>query len=120
MWDIHGVPDKIVKQVACWLIDQGAVYVCCLGHDSKRLHDAVDWEDIIRQAFDTPVIVTTWHERGLLNDALFFVLKCTEPYGDYAVGCSSTIAISIGNSVWAASAREAFTDSELFSDKHVG
>jgi hypothetical protein len=55
------------------LLSQGAVYLLCWGPDCERVHDIID-DTLIGEAepiprFDTS-IMTTWHDREPLDDAL--------------------------------------------------
>lgn len=47
------------------------------------------------------VIMTTWHDKETLEEALWFFVNCSSPDAAYADSCHAGIAITIGNSHWA-------------------
>jgi hypothetical protein len=117
VWDAAAAADDAVRQVAKWLVNMGAVYVCCWGSDCERVHDAVDTEDISRNPSCDRVIMTTWHDKVPLDEAIYFALNTAWPDEGYAEGCGSTLAVCIGNETWAASVRSAFSDPRGFSNR---
>jgi hypothetical protein len=87
------------------LIKSGLVYLCTWGNDCERIHDIVD-EEIVsleieqtRNVNDDNVIMTTWHNKESLKDALWFFLKNTMPTEKYYNECKSALVLIIGNSI---------------------
>ena len=93
-----------------WLLNRGAVYVCCWGTDCERVHDAIDTAAIARNPSCDPVVMTTWHDEEPLAKAVFFALNCTSPDDGYAEGCDALLAVFIGNAAGADTVRAAFAD----------
>lgn len=108
-WDARGVSDEAIRRIAARLLDEGAVYLCCWGPDCERVHDLVDAVDIARNPSCEPVVMTTWHAREPLSDAIWFALNCAYPDVGYEEGCRSVLAISIGNVAWSAEIRAALS-----------
>src|SRR5262245_20885304 len=75
VWDAEEASDKSLAQVANWLLDKGAVYVCSWGSDCERVHDAIDTADISRNPSCDPVVMTTWHSKESLAEAVYFALN---------------------------------------------
>ena len=117
VWDATAATGQAVDRVAEWLLTAGAVYVCCWGPDCERVHDAVDAADIRHNPDCDPVVMTTWHDGEPLAEAVYFALNTTRPDGRYAEGCTSAVAVCIGNPVWADAVRSAFADPRGFSKR---
>jgi hypothetical protein len=49
-------------------------------------------------SFTEPVIMTTWHEKDSLDEALWFFLTTAWPDDAYSDNCKSSLAIVVGNS----------------------
>jgi hypothetical protein len=117
-WDAAGVPSESIGRLARHLITNGCVYICAWGPDCERVHDIFDETDMELHAGDDAVVMSTWHDREPLSEAIWFALNSTWPDEAYADGCNSVVGISIGNSGWTAEMSEAFKDPRAFS-KHV-
>jgi hypothetical protein len=115
VWDASAAAQAAVDRLAAWLIAAGAVHVCCWGPDCERAHDAVDAADLRKNPDSDPVVMTTWHDREPLADTVYFVLNTARPDERYTEGCTSTVAVCIGNPVWAGAVRSAFADPRGFS-----
>jgi hypothetical protein len=73
------------------LLQLGCPYLCTWGPDSERVHDIMDEESAGNNPpqSDQGCVMTTWHEKESLRDALSFFLDCTCPDGAYAPnGCA--------------------------------
>jgi hypothetical protein len=119
LWDAEKVPDKILAQAANWLLNKGAVYFCCWGSDCERVHDAIDSVNISRNPSCDRVLMTTWHSREPLSEAVYFALNTAWPDEGYAEGCRSVIAVCISNVRNAEAARAAFVDPRGFSSRQL-
>lgn len=83
-----------IAKLAGNLIQSGCVYFCAWGIDCERVHDIFD-----ESCYEIdPVIMTTWHEKDSLDEALWFFLASTWPDDGYFDNCQSSLAIVIGNS----------------------
>ncbi|MEQ1716003.1 MAG: hypothetical protein ABL907_08470 [Hyphomicrobium sp.] len=66
------------RDLARQLIGAGAFYVCTWGIDCERMHDAVDNAGMEREQLEPrsleeyPVVMTTWHSKESLDEALWF------------------------------------------------
>ena len=116
-WDADKASDKMLAQVANWLLNKGAVYVCCWGRDCERVHDAIDTADIDRNPSCDPVVMTTWHSKEPLADAVYFALNTAWPDEGYAVGCGCVLAVCVDNHEMAEAVRGAFADPRGFSNR---
>jgi len=107
-WDAREATDAEIGAIAERLLAAGCVYAVCFGPDSERVHDAFD-ETRERRA-GGPFVMTTWHDREPLAEAIYFSLNCATPDDeDYVVDeCRSVIGIAVGSPEWAAELREAF------------
>ena len=96
-----GLDHTIISSIALTLLRAGAVYFCCYGPDSERVHDIID-EQIVQSAIeeDGSVIMTTWHSEETLQDALWFFVTNSFPDDKYLNTCRAGVAISCGNSSW--------------------
>jgi hypothetical protein len=51
---------------------------------------------------DIGCLMTTWHAKESLAEAVEFFLTCTVPDEEYApVGCAYGLAVSVGSTEWA-------------------
>lgn len=82
------------------LIDRGCAYFCAWGPDCERLHDIMDQRVIGDNPPETDIgcLMTTWHARESLAEAVDFFLTCTVPDEEYApAGCPFGLAVAIGS-----------------------
>jgi len=100
-----------VSELVDPLIDAGCVYFCCWGPDCERVHDIIDESD----PYTDSVVMTTWHDKDTLEDALWFFLNVTWPDAKFENSFNASLAISIGSSEWASSTRSALEDPRAFS-----
>jgi hypothetical protein len=86
------------------LIDLGCAYFCAWGPDCERVHDIMD-EQVIGEnppATDIGCLMTTWHAKESLAEAVDFFLTCTVPDEEYAPdGCRYGLAVVVGSTDWA-------------------
>lgn len=94
-------------------LKQGMVYFCAWGPDCERFHDVVDevilGDDLGKRLFKGPntqdTVMTTWHARDTLDDALDFFLNFACPTDGFAADSDYWLAICINNSDWATAIR---------------
>ena len=113
-WDATGVPVNTVSSLVARLLRAGASYFVCWGADCERVHDIID-ETVCDpdSDFGAPAdscIMTTWHDRDPLREALFFFLVNTWPDEPYVDSTRSALAVSIGSPEWAAEIAAALDD----------
>lgn len=102
------------------LLEKGAVYLCFWGKGSERFHDIVDEVEVEMETFEKPcparhngTLMTTWHEKESLDEALWFLLSCAWPLDNEIESCS-TVVITIGNESWASSIASRLENMEQF------
>ena len=115
--DPTGVPDEVIANAARHLLSAGCVYFCTWGPDCERVHDLVD--DAIRERIpdetqDT-VILTTWHARETLDEALWFSVFTACPADAYANACGAVVAIVVGNDAWSSAVMSRLNDPVRFN-----
>ncbi|MCW8139562.1 MAG: hypothetical protein KIT58_11745 [Planctomycetota bacterium] len=109
----RSVGDTSVMEAARRSLASGLCYLVAWGPDCERVHDLFD-RVIVDEHFRgtetvESVIMTTWHERDSLEDALAFFLGAATPADDYRATCRSWLAVSIGSDDWAARIASALT-----------
>jgi hypothetical protein len=85
------------------LLHLGCAYPCTWGPDCQRVHDIMDEEIVGDNPPDTDWgdVMTTWHSKDSLEDALQFFLTCTTPDEVFAPdACSSGLIITVGSTEW--------------------
>ena len=102
--DAREVSDTEIAGLCSHLLQLGCAYFCAWGPDCERVHDLMDQENISAHPMgDRGVLMTTWHANDDLQDALFFLLNCTDPDENYAPnGCDSALIVAIGRPDWSA------------------
>jgi hypothetical protein len=117
-WDARGVPVDVVSTLVERLLTAGACYFVCWGPDCERVHDIIDEIDADPRselgAPDGSVIMTTWHSREPLSEALWFFLRWANPDDHYYDSTRSAMAVSIGSEAWAAELSAALADPDDF------
>ena len=86
------------------LVDRGCAYFCVWGPDCERVHDIMDARVVGDNPPETDIgcLMTTWHARESLAEAIDFFLTCTVPDEEYApAGCPFGLAVVIGSPDWA-------------------
>ena len=86
------------------LIDHGCAYYCAWGPECERVHDIMDGLVVGDNPPETYIgcLMTTWHEKESLAEAVDFFLMCTVPNEEFApIGCSFGLAVVVGSEDWA-------------------
>jgi hypothetical protein len=72
----QAVSDDWRNDVAAWLVDNGCLYFIAWGLDCELWHDSVDWAVLEDFDFgdipDDRFVMTTWHDKEPLSEALWF------------------------------------------------
>jgi hypothetical protein len=116
VWDAVTASVDEISSVARKLLDAGAVYISTWGQDCGRVHDIIDEVIVGPEPTDSegPVVMTTWHEREELEEAIWFVLVAAVPDQEFQTECAATLAIAIGSPMAAAQVRKAFESPTVF------
>ena len=73
--DTRGAPTAALTRIAEALLATGVRYTCCWGPDCERFHDCFD--DAGHLLGVSNELMTTWHAKESLSDALFFAVHAT-------------------------------------------
>jgi hypothetical protein len=120
--NITDVSTEMVSDFALAALNQGMVYFCSWGPDCERFHDIVDEvlveDDIGEQKFAGPnssdVIMTTWHAKDSLEDAIDFFATCAAPTDGFASDSDFRLVICVANQQWAAQTNESLQSAQFF------
>jgi hypothetical protein len=97
-FSVYNVGD--LNNLAKKMLDAGVVYVCTWGNDCEKMHDIFD-EIIVEREIDKggdgTCILTTWHSKDTLDEALWFALCSAFPDDKYKDMCRSILAMTIGD-----------------------
>jgi len=112
--DASSLSNEALRNAAKALLDRGMAYLCAWGPDCERLHDQFDLERVPEEP-EGRVVMTTWHTRESLSEALWFFANCAEPNEGFEAHCTDFVAISVANEQWARDIRV-----DLIEGKVVG
>lgn len=118
--DARSVSDAAIQQLAESLALSGLANLCTWGPDCERVHDISDRTFLdkgLQPQTDDDVIITSWHDRQSLEDALQFFLYNSEPTECYSSSCGTGMAITIGSREWRSIIEEALSDVRAFKWK---
>jgi hypothetical protein len=105
-WD---APEKTPQQLMSFfrpLVDRGLVYFCAWGSRCEAVHDAVDQCDIQKHheagkaLCNDSIVMTTWHARESLQEALWFFKTCAMPAESFDPSNCDRFAVAVGNLNW--------------------
>lgn len=105
-WDAEDASPETIEILARRLLAAGCVYICCWGRGCSKVHDVFDLVSIER-GDEAPVVMSTWHERESLGDAIWFALFVAEPDGSFSQRCGSVLGVSIASPEYARQIRVA-------------
>jgi hypothetical protein len=113
---------KALSDFALAALNQGMVYFCSWGPDCERFHDIVDEvvveDDIGAQKFAGPnsrdTVMTTWHAKDSLEDAIDFFATCAVPTDGFAPDSDFRLVICVANQQWAARANKSLQSAKFF------
>jgi hypothetical protein len=97
--DATDIQNEELGTVAKALLQAGMVYLCAWGPDCERVHDLFD-EERDPDEVDNRIVMTTWHSKESLFDALSFFVNRAFPADGFQADSFSWIAISVGNKEW--------------------
>jgi hypothetical protein len=93
------INDDTLRKTAKSLLGSGVAYFCVWGPDCERVHDQFDLERLPEP--QGPVVMTTWHAKESLSEALWFFANCVEPDEGFGVNCADWVALSVASDSWA-------------------
>jgi hypothetical protein len=98
-----------IGYVAEDLVGKGLAYLCAWGPGCERVHDIFD-EIIVEMdpELNNGVILTTWHSKEPLQEALWFFVNSAFPNEAYEGTCHAWIAAPVGRPEWEKTVRVAF------------
>jgi len=103
-WDAHSSVQTAVDGLFRPLLDRGLAYFCAWGHGCEDVHDTVD-ECVVERELEVGeagyTLMTTWHDKEPLEEALEFFSMCAIPSEDQLRGDFERFAVAVGNSGWA-------------------
>ncbi|MGH9588503.1 MAG: DUF7684 family protein, partial [Acidobacteriaceae bacterium] len=97
--DATTIPDETIRSAAKFLVERGLAYFCAWGPDCERVHDLLDQERM-REEPEGRCVITTWHAKESLSQALSFFSNCVEPDDGFIANCKDWVALSVSNKAW--------------------
>jgi hypothetical protein len=112
-----------ISEFANATLSKGMVYFCAWGPGCERLHDIVDEvvveDDLKERKLASPgphdVVMTTWHGKETLEEALQFFATCAVPTDGYAENSSYRVVVSLANPEWESIARKFLKQTDFFA-----
>jgi len=117
--DTLETPADSICAFAIAALHAGMVYFSAWGRGCERFHDVVD-ECLAEPGLNVvgttanDVVMTTWHDKDSLDEALNFFATCTVPTDGFSEDSDLGLVVCVGHPEWAASARR-FLRAEDFS-----
>jgi hypothetical protein len=106
------------NEVASWLVESGCLYFIAWGVDCEAWHDTVDWT--VLEVFDfadipdDKFIMTTWHDKEPLSEALWFAGNCAS-HPD--IDLSETVIVHVAREELPAATLELYRESQVMADE---
>jgi len=107
--DAAAIDAEEIRKIAKLLLDRGIAYFCVWGPACERVHDLFDLERLPKEPRDR-VVMTTWHSKESLSEALWFFEHCAEPAEGFAANCRDWVALSVESTSWAQQIRAALIE----------
>lgn len=119
--DVTGDTTEVISEFTLAALKRGMVYFSSWGPDCSRFHDIVDevilGDDLEERLFvganAEDHILTTWHERDRLHEALDFFINWAQPTGDFKIDSDYWVAVCVNNPEWAAVIRRQLGQAEF-------
>ncbi|WP_093018238.1 DUF7684 family protein [Sphingobium sp. YR768] len=105
-------------EVASWLLGSGCLYFIAWGVACEEWHDAVDWT--VLEAFDfgdipdDRFVMTTWHDKEPLSEALWFAGNCASHPN---VELADTLIVHVTREEQRAATLQLYSESQLTADE---
>ncbi|HEX7821826.1 MAG TPA: hypothetical protein VF463_14550 [Sphingobium sp.] len=105
------------NDVASWLVETGCLYFIAWGVACEAWHDAVDWANLNVFDFgdipDDRFIMTTWHDKEPLSEALWFAGNCAS---HPSVEFTDTVIVHVAQDERRAATLELYGESQEMTD----
>ena|SRR5882762_1657429 len=119
--DVTSDTTEAISEFTLAALKTGMAYFCAWGPDCSRFHDIVDevilGDDLGERLFvgqnPEDIIMTTWHERDQLHEALDFFINWAQPAGDFGINSDHWVAVCVNNPEWAAEIRRQLGQAEF-------
>jgi len=81
------------------VLDRGCVYLCVWGHGCEHVHDTMDDIVLERELNGGPeqTIMSTWHDKQSLEEAVDFALLHAVPDDALLQGCDAIVLAAVGD-----------------------
>jgi hypothetical protein len=93
------INNEALGKTAKSLLERGCVYFCAWGPDCERVHDQFDLQRMPKEPKGM-VVMTTWHSKESLSNALWFFASCAEPGEGFESECTDWVAVSVREEAW--------------------
>lgn len=120
--DVTRLSANALADFARSALRSGMVLFCAWGHGCEKFHDIVD--EVIaddyagERNFAGPTakdaVMTTWHDDETLEEALHYFITLALPTEGLMPNSNYRMAICVGNSAWAAKAKQALESANSF------
>lgn len=109
----QGVSEVWRNEVAAWLVNTGCLYFIAWGVSCEVWHDSVDWAVLENFNFgdvpDERFVMTTWHDKEPLSEALWFAGNCAS---HPVVDLEETVIVHVAPEERRIGLMDAYRDSE--------
>ncbi len=99
--DTSTLDTQLMFEAADRLLGAGAVYVCCWGPGCERAHDIFDEQAIERYGDAPGVIMTTWHAKESLREAVWYAVNSAFADDEFKDGQNRVVLATAGSTAWA-------------------
>ena len=120
--DANKITTDSIYDFAQKVVEFGVAYVCVWGKDCERTHDIFDEFLVMREierGKPLPHIMTTWHTKDSLDEALWFALNVTIPDDALIESCGSVVVASVANQEWNAHLQKRLANLRQFNEELV-
>jgi len=103
-WDAPEIKQEELMELFRPLLDRGLAYLCAWGDRCENVHDAVDMcvvEKDLRVGEADYLLMTTWHAKESLDEALWFFENLAIPAENHVFADFDRFAVAVGNHGWA-------------------
>lgn len=112
--DVSASAVETISDFALQALNHGMVCFSVWGPDCRRFHDIMDEVTVDDELGDRKyvgpndydTIMTDWHEKVTLEEAIDFFVNLAYPTGGFEAGSNYWLAISVGNEEWARTIRQ--------------
>lgn len=120
--DADNITTDSIYAFAQKVVSLGVAYVCTWGKDCEQIHDIFDEFLVMREIEEgkpLPHIMTTWHTKDTLDEALWFALSVTIPDDAFIDSCGSVVIASVANEEWNAHLQRRLANLRQFNEKLI-